>query len=101
MTDNSDDLASFNVAATLRDIAANSDKVTGKILKKAEKAAREGKAYILVNMALEDRLYIDSPHVHKITPLVEKLKSLGFTVSSTYETSFWSSPPDYLVKVSW
>ncbi len=97
MTDTLDDLESFNVAATLRDITANSDEVTGKILKKAEKAAHQGMSYILVSMSTEDRLYIDNPHVHKITPLVEKLKSLGFTLNMTYETSFWSSPPDYLV----
>jgi hypothetical protein len=101
MTDTLDDLESFNVAATLRDITANSDKVTGKILKKAEKAAHQGKSYILVSMSTEDRLYIDNPNSYTITPLVEKLKSLGFTVSSTHETSFWSSSTDYLVKVSW
>jgi len=100
MTDAKDDLESFNVAATLRDIAANSDEVTGKILKKAEKAAHKGKSFILVSMSPEDRQCIDNPG-YVATPVVEKLKSLGFVLSTTYETSFWGGAGDYLVRISW
>jgi hypothetical protein len=90
----------INVAQVLRDIAANSDQLTGKILKKAEKAARKSLSYITYPVSYNE--YINVRHQdwsdYIPTPMVEKLLSLGFTISDARDTNFWGIN---LIKISW
>lgn len=69
-----------NIASSLREIAANSDKSTGKILKKIQKASKNGLGYIEIKVSEADLnsvtnlIYDDAWK----TPMIEKLSSLGF-----------------------
>jgi len=99
MTDDKDYL---NLAATLRDICANSDKTTGKILNKADKAAKAGLDHIKVRCSVEEYNYIykinngfATPNI--IPPLIEKLFSLGFRLSCDYEMGFFVHKKYYLI----
>jgi hypothetical protein len=96
-----------NVASCLRDLAANSDHTTGKVLKAADKAAKEGKAFVKVECTREDYNYVlpksrydDHDPEYALTPMVEKLKSLGFTLFADREPSFWGGDNYYLI-VRW
>ena len=102
-----------NVAILLRDIAANSDEVTGKILRKADKAAKKGKSFIKIKVTFEDynfirqslRLpggYIRQVDMPAVTPLIEKLYSLGFKLTKPEEeNSFWSNGMTYYLRLEW
>jgi hypothetical protein len=97
-----------NVAATLREIAANCDTVTGKILRQVEKAARKGASHLVVSVSEEDavsllhRLNRVSGHLVwkeiTLTPLIEKLYSLGFILNNHKRSDFWQ---DYQIDISW
>lgn len=88
-----DDKDYSNLAATLRDISANSDKTTGKILNKADKAAKAGLDHIKVRCSVEEYNYIYKKSIGYapplIPPLIEKLFSLGFHLSCDYEMGFF------------
>jgi len=96
-----------DVAASIRIIAAESDKVTGRILRKIEKTAKNGGSHIIVVVSERDKACL----LHKerlddkwdlgpvtLTPLIEKLFSLGFKLKSTERSSFWSFPQ---IDISW
>lgn len=94
-----------DVAAILRDIASNSDKTSGKILKKCERAARKGLSSIIVKTSEEDYIYLYSRNNDvynipvQIPPLIEKLESLGFKLSSDYNTDWLGNR--IFIKISW
>lgn len=97
-----------DLAATLREISANCDTVTGKILRKVEKAARKGACHLVVKVAEEDTICL----LHKLnrecghlvwkeiplTPLIEKLYSLGFKLNNYKRSDFWN---DWQIDISW
>ncbi len=104
------DKVDTNIAATLRDIAANCDSTTGRVLRQCEKAANEGKTHIIAKVSEEDREYLYRRELHNtvskqyaippITPLVEKLQSLGFKLESSNEST-WLYGTKCFIKVSW
>ena len=105
------DKVDTNIAATLRDIAANCDSTTGRVLRECEKAANQGKTHIIAKVSEEDREFLYRRHLHKnarglygapppITPLVEKLESLGFKLEHDDKMHWFYSTRCY-IKVSW
>src|SRR5574337_1612604 len=96
-----------NVAALLRDIAANAEKVTGKILRAADKAAKEGKAKILIKVSEDDYNNIRTHYYGyyegkcDITPLVDKLESLGFKLDLGKEEYNWLNDKIYYLYLKW
>lgn len=98
MSDNSE----TNVAEILRDIAAASDAISGKIIKKAQKAATEGLGRIKVRISEDDYLsFIPGPN-QRLSPPMERLQDLGFglkaeTAYADYGGGHWDR---YLI-VSW
>lgn len=99
-----------NVAVILHDIAANSDKVTGKILRKADKAAKKGKSFIKIRVSYEDYDWVNSVEQKKrgyrvdfpaITPLIEKLLSLGFKFSHADSVNGFFVAHKYYVRLEW
>lgn len=103
------DKVDTNIAATLRDIAANCDSTTGRVLRECEKAANEGRTHIIARVSEEDREYLHKREMNKnysqyvvppITPLVEKLESLGFNLFSNDKMHWFYSTRCY-IKVSW
>lgn len=103
------DKTDVNVAATLRDIAANCDKTTGRVLRLCERAACNGKDHIIVKVSVDDRTHLyrrwlksvqgyEDISLTSITPLVEKLESLGFQLCSV-EGSSWGE--ECFIRVSW
>jgi hypothetical protein len=113
----SDDSIDIDIAATLRDIAANCDKTTGKVLKLCNEAAAEGKSHITVKVSVEDREYLLDRwyanhgstgygkeraaryHRSKAPPLIQKLESLGFTLEYSNESDIWGT--QRYIEVSW
>jgi len=113
MTDKFDNI-DINIAATLRDIAANCDKTTGRVLKLCNAAAADGKSSLIAKVSVEDHDYlldrwfsIHSPgtwrgeRYAKLTapPLIQKLESLGFSLQYANGTDFCGN--DCYIKVSW
>lgn len=103
------DKVDTNIAATLRDIAANCDTTTGKVLRQCERAANEGKTHIIAKVSEEDREFLYRRELNKnhpqyvvppVTPLVEKLESLGFKLLSQDKMHWFYSTKCY-IKVSW
>lgn len=115
-----------DVASILRNIAAESDLVTGKILKAAEKAAAKGLDNVTVDVRYEDyrcvrfaqlkefsktKKLVDEERTayHRyeyefagdfvFTPLVEKLKSLNFKLAAKTRVG-WSDTIFQLI-ISW
>ena len=97
-----------DLAATLREIAANCDSVSGKILRKLEKAAKNGASHLVVAVSEEDTICL----LHKLnreegytswkdiplTPLVEKLYSLGFKLANHRRSDFFQY---HQIDISW
>lgn len=101
MPDHTEDI---NIAKTLRDIATNSDKVTGKILRKIDRAAKQGKYYLKIKTSEDVYNYLDAMD-RKLRlpikpPLVEKLFSLGFKLSESWESGFFN-PKVYYLTIWW
>lgn len=90
-----------NIADILRNITA--DEGTKKIIKKAEKAAKKGHERILIEVDEADYDYLQEYKYNKrlqITPLVERLLSLGFHLRFyKYEIGFFKDR--YLVWLIW
>lgn len=92
-----------NIAETLREIAANSDSTTGKILKKCNKAASKGLSLIRYSISKEDYASISDhlnpnlPHSDP-PPYFEKLLSLGFTLWVEYNNDLWGN---HKLVISW
>lgn len=101
MSEKADDT---NIAATLRDIAANCDETSGKVLRLCNKAANAGKEHIIARVSEEDRNYLYRREHNwanlVVTPLVEKLESLGFKLHSEDKMHWFYSVQCY-IKVSW
>lgn len=83
-----------NIAIQLREITANSDKVTGSILRKVNKAAKDGKYHIDVFVSEDEYKYLSAkqnnwnvPDI--VPPLVEKLWSLGFKLTAHNNVGFF------------
>lgn len=84
----------MDVAASLRELAANSDEITGKILKKSQEAAKKGASYIEFRISEEDFHWLRArkngvPREDK-PPYIEKLESLGFKLDFTEKETGWS-----------
>lgn len=92
-----------DVAATLREIAANADAMSGKILRECTKAANKGLENILYVIPYNDALFLKYRKQRpdwSVPPYIEKLESLGFNIG--YESSsHWFYGWDRLMKVSW
>lgn len=95
-----------NVAETLREIAANSDKITGKILKKIQAAAKDGKYHIEVEVTEDEYNWLSAKtwgsNLPSVTPpLIEKLLSLGFELKKPDQRkSFWDNY-HYYISIYW
>ncbi len=99
---------STNVAASLRDLAANSQEKTGKLLNKVKKLATAGEYHYRFKVPLGDYEsvnYKKNPHHYSekpvITPLVEKLLSLGFRLSADKDVPWYSNNYRYWLIMHW
>lgn len=89
-----------DVAATLREIAANSDNTTGKILKQCQAAAKKGQYHITAHVSIDEYNYLKG-NTTDIPPLIEKLRSLGFKIDGPdYTYNVWENRI-YLMTVRW
>lgn len=88
-----------NVAEILRDIAAASDAISGKIIKKAQKAADKGLGQMEVRISRVD--YISLANGIRRTPPMERLESLGFHLLRYMEFSEFFGRQIYYLIVSW
>jgi len=87
---------SVNIAAILRDIAINAEDYSGKIIAKCQKAAAKGKSSILI--VVDDDEWDCVYYNRKLTPLLEKLRSLGFVVNSSLESTWFFSRRKIIIK---
>jgi hypothetical protein len=95
------DTSESNVAEILRNIAAESDAVSGKIIRKATKAANKGKSSILVGVDKEDWECISYRQSQKLTAPMERLVSLGFKLESKRLDENFSIFCYGKIRVSW
>ena len=97
MADNSE----TNVAEILRNIAAESDAVSGKIIRQANKAAAKGKSFVVVEVSREDYECVNFSSSY--TPPIERLLSLGFKLSCVNGTHVHHKyfGGTYQLEVSW
>lgn len=99
MTNKVSESYDINVAEILHDIAAQSDAISGKIIRKAQKAANAGKTSILVKISNEDRYPIQYDHT-KLTAPMEHLINLGFQLEIKIINTFLD-PNGYRLEVRW
>lgn len=89
-----------NIAAVFRELAANSDKVTGKILKKIDKLAKKGEYQLTIEVDSRTSDYVNG-RSRLCPPLVEKLKGMGFSLKCESKWSGWANKyKDYLT-ITW
>lgn len=103
-----------NIAITLRDIAANCDQKSGKVIRLCEAAARDGLDHLEVKVSTQDRDYLNTRkraayegHWYdddkkklatlSVPPLIQKLESLGFKLESSDRYSPWKAMQCYII----
>lgn len=105
MSEQVKDIDYSNIAVTLREIAKDSDKVSGKIIKQIQKAADDGGYYLEVKTTEDVYNYLDSSSKPKfIPPIIEKLWSLGFSLGASKKSKWYgdySGPFNYYLKIYW
>jgi hypothetical protein len=88
-----------NVAQLLRDIAAESDAVSGMIIKLAQKAAAKGQSHIVIKYKQIDTEHnLSVERGLKLTPPMERLETLGFTLGIKWVYRWGEYDPDLVVK---
>src|SRR5271165_1755771 len=97
-------MSDTNVAEILHNIAAESDTISGQIIKQAEAAAKLGKSFILVAIDEDDFDSVYNQYM-KPTPPMERLQQLGFKLQAIKVPVWWcfydSKCPYPYLKVSW
>ena len=92
----------INLAATMRDIAANSPKTVGKILAKVHKAAQRGEDHIWITLPHDDWDYLYAGRTKTPVPVIlEKLRSLGFVLKA-FDNGYYGRQPFFSnTTISW